>query len=114
MVAARAYWWNRLPNFGDALAPLILARFANLENIEWNPIETADIASIGSILEHIPFGWSGYIVGSGLLRETSMLKFDPAGTKVLALRGPLTARHIPGNFALGDPGLLVNLLALIN
>src|SRR5208282_569699 len=104
----KAYWWNSVENFGDALSPLLLSRFAYLENITWTVINDADIASIGSILEHIPAGWRGYIVGSGLLRETSKLKFDPRETRVLALRGPLTAKLFPGTYALGDPGLLAN------
>jgi pyruvyltransferase len=104
----KAYWWKQVPNFGDALAPLLLARFADFEDIEWTTIASADVASVGSILEHIPFGWKGYIVGSGLLREQSKLKFDPVEAKILALRGPLSAKDIPGSFALGDPGLLAN------
>ena len=106
--STKAYWWNSVENFGDALSPLLLARFAYLENITWTPIADADIASIGSILEHIPAGWKGYILGSGLLRETSKLKFDPRAARVLALRGPLTAKSFPGTYALGDPGLLAN------
>jgi pyruvyltransferase len=104
----KAYWWTRLSNFGDAIAPLLLARFADLTEVECSPIATADIVSVGSVIEHIPKGWGGYIVGSGLLRETSVLKFDPAGAKVLALRGPLTAKKFPGTFALGDPGVLAS------
>lgn len=106
--AVRAYWWQRVPNFGDLLAPLLLERFADLKNIEWHPIAEADIASVGSILEHIPAGWTGYIVGSGLLREISKLKFDPYQARILALRGPLSAKGINGTFALGDPALLSN------
>lgn len=95
-------------NFGDLLAPLLLERFADLKNIEWYPVADADIVSVGSVLEHIPAGWTGYIVGSGLLRETSKLKFDPYAAKILALRGPLSAKGINGSFALGDPAILSN------
>lgn len=101
----KAYWWQRTVNFGDALAPLLLGRFADL-SVESAQVETAEIVSIGSVLEHIPPHWKGYIVGSGKLREQSKIKFDPAQTKILALRGPLTAKGIPGHYALGDPGLL--------
>lgn len=104
----KAYWWKEVDNFGDRLAPLLLARFADFYNIQWAPIGKAEIASVGSILEHIPLGWKGHIVGSGLLRETSKLKFNPSQVNVLAVRGPLTARSFSGNFALGDPGLLAN------
>lgn len=108
LASTKAYWWNARPNFGDAISPLLLTRFAYLENVNWTPIANADIASIGSILEHIPAGWRGYIVGSGLLRPTVPLKFNPREVRVLALRGPLSAKLFPGNPALGDPGLLAN------
>jgi pyruvyltransferase len=104
----RAYWWSKISNFGDALAPYLLQKFAYLDNIQYSDIANAQIASIGSILEHIPSGWDGFIVGSGLLRETSKLKFDPSRARILGLRGPLSAKGIPGSFALGDPGLLSN------
>jgi hypothetical protein len=111
-----AYWWlakdgRAVPNFGDLLAPLLLARFADLDNVERSPIAEAEIVSVGSVIEHIPAGWRGYIVGSGLLRETSALKFNPHdGVKVLAVRGPLTARLFQGigTYALGDPGILAD------
>lgn len=105
---AKAYWWTGVPNFGDALAPLLLARFADLELVELVPIGDAKIVSIGSVLEHIPAGWSGHIVGSGMLREGAPLKFNACDVKILALRGPYSASRIPGQFALGDPGLLAN------
>lgn len=107
----KAYWWTAVDNFGDRLAPLLLSRFGYLD-AELVPIAEAEVTSIGSILEHIPSDWTGYIVGSGLLRETSALKFNPYNAKILALRGPLSARGIRGNFALGDPGLLSNELVV--
>jgi hypothetical protein len=103
----RAYWWNGVNNFGDAIAPFLLTRFADLK-VEWSPVASAEVVSIGSVLEHIPSNWTGHIVGSGLLREQSKLKFDPYAAKILALRGPLSARGISGDFALGDPALLAN------
>ena len=107
----QAYWWKEVPNFGDALAPLLLERFANIE-VEWNTISRSSIVSVGSILEHIPPLWDGYILGSGRLIENSRLHLVQTRTgvsaKILAVRGPLSARGIPGSFALGDPGILAN------
>lgn len=109
--AIKAYWWAEVRNFGDALAPLLLQRFADLK-VEWSPISHAKVASVGSILEHIPPLWDGYILGSGMLRENSPLHLHGMKSgitaKILALRGPLTARVIPGNYALGDPGILAD------
>ncbi len=103
-----AYWWKGAPNFGDALAPFLIERFSNVK-VNWAPIADASIASVGSILEHIPARWSGLILGSGKLKEASKLNDYTYTAKILALRGPLTAKHFPkGNFAIGDPGLLAD------
>jgi hypothetical protein len=99
-----AYWWKEVPNFGDALAPLLLEHFADIE-VEWATVSHASVASIGSILEHLPPLWDGYVLGSGKLFETSRLHNMRMAT-ILAVRGPLSARSMPGNPALGDPGLL--------
>lgn len=99
-----AYWWKGAPNFGDALAPLLLERFANVKSL-WSPVASADVVSVGSVLEHIPAGWNGYILGSGKLKEWSKLNLT---ADVLALRGPLSAHGVKGDFAIGDPGLLAD------
>jgi len=103
----KAYWWREVPNFGDALAPLLLERFADIE-VKWDTISHASVASIGSILEHIPPLWDGYVLGSGKLFEFTRLHLHTKTAKILAIRGPLSARGLPGNFALGDPGLLAH------
>src|SRR5271170_3681750 len=107
----KAYWWNEVPNFGDRLAPLLLEHFGDVK-VEWGTISHSKIASIGSILEHIPPLWDGVILGSGRLHEGSRLHLQQLKSgvtaKILAVRGPLTARGIPGNFAIGDPGILAD------
>jgi hypothetical protein len=105
LVGIKAYWWRKIPNFGDALAPLLLDHFCDAD-LEWAPIEQASIASIGSVLEHLPPRWAGYVCGSGKLKEHSTPNLSHA--TILALRGPLSARGIKGNYALGDPGLLAD------
>lgn len=103
----KAYWWKERPNFGDALAPYLLERFANIK-VEWDTISHSEVASVGSILEHIPPLWDGYILGSGKLFEFSRLHLHTKTAKILSVRGPLTARGIAGSFGLGDPGLLAS------
>lgn len=106
----KAYWWKEVPNFGDALAPYLLEHFADIK-VEWDTISHSQIASIGSVLEHIPPLWDGYILGSGKLHEDSRLQIMQMGkisSKILALRGPLSARGIGGSYALGDPGILAD------
>jgi pyruvyltransferase len=102
------YHWAEVPNFGDAMAPLLLERFANLK-AGWAAVSHAQIITVGSVLEHIPPLWDGVIAGAGKLREDSQLHLYTKTATILALRGPLTARQCPkGDYALGDPGLLVS------
>ncbi len=107
----QAYWWKEVPNFGDGLAPLLLEHFADVE-VQWSPVSHAQIASVGSILEHIPPLWDGVIMGSGRLLETSRLHLQQMRSgvtaKIVSLRGPLSAKGIPGSYTLGDPGVLAD------
>jgi hypothetical protein len=100
-----AYWWRGRPNWGDRLTPLLLDHFAGLFPV-WAPVAESQVVSLGSVLEHIPPGWEGTVLGSGRLYEGSRLHLQRA--KVLAVRGPLSARGILGSYALGDPGLLAD------
>jgi hypothetical protein len=103
----KSYWWNERPNFGDQLAPLLLERFADIK-VQWDTISHSQIISVGSILEHVPPLWDGHIIGSGKLHEFSRLHLHTNTAKIWALRGPLSARGIKGEFVLGDPGLLAD------
>ncbi len=101
----KTYNWPDIPNYGDLLTQPLLAYFSNIAS-EWSPIEQAELIGVGSILEHIPAGWSGHVLGSGRLIEGSSLNLNNA--TVHAVRGPLSAKGIKGDFALGDPGLLAD------
>ncbi len=101
----KAYWWRGRPNFGDAVAPLLLSRFAGLD-VTWDVVSRASVVSIGSVLEHIPPGWEGYVLGSGRLYPNSRLHLE--GCTILGLRGPLSAAACPYGVTLGDPGLLAD------
>lgn len=103
----KAYWWTEQPNFGDALAPYLLSYFSGLK-VQHDTISRAGIVSIGSVLEHVPPFWEGYILGSGMLYPDSRLHLHTGSMEVLAVRGPLTAMSVKGDYALGDPGLLAD------
>jgi pyruvyltransferase len=105
----KVYWWNAVPNFGDRLTPLLISRFAGLE-AEWAPADSAQLFAVGSIVEHIP-GTDAIILGSGKLLEETVLK-GIYRKNILALRGPLTARGVRGDYALGDAGLLASELVV--
>lgn len=107
-----AYWWRGIPNFGDRLTPLLLRHFSDL-NTSWASAQEADIIGVGSILEHVPLRAARpTVVGAGRLHEYSDVRCFRR-SDVLALRGPLSARGVPGDFALGDPGLLANELVRV-
>jgi pyruvyltransferase len=99
-----AYWYTDTVNFGDLLTPLLL-RYYGLNPVHSSP-ERAEVVSTGSILEHVPEDYGGYILGSGLIFDRERL-LDKA--TVLAVRGELTRERIgaPKGVPLGDPGLLV-------
>jgi hypothetical protein len=101
----KTFWWNDIPNYGDQLSPLILGHYSGLSP-EWSPVEQARVIAVGSILEHIPRGWTGHVAGAGRLLEDSDINIG--GATVHAVRGPLSAKGIRGDFALGDPALLAD------
>lgn len=110
MTAVKAYWWKGKPNWGDSLTPLLLHRFAHV-NAVWVPASEAKVVCVGSILGNlIGPGYYGTILGSGKLFESGTV---PPHARVLALRGPLTAKGVPGEYVLGDPGLLAGELVQI-
>jgi pyruvyltransferase len=85
---------------------LLLERFAGIKATR-APVCGASIVSIGSLMEHIPPEWGGYVLGTGCLYESSRLHLHTNTATILAVRGPHTARKCPqGNYAIGDPGLL--------
>lgn len=101
----KIYYWNQKKNFGDQLSSLLLKKFSHLNSELVKPSE-AELIIVGSILEQIPENWNGIIAGVGKLHEKTRLNLSNA--KILALRGPLTAQGVKGNFVLGDPGLLAD------
>lgn len=105
-----SYWWAGVPNWGDRLTPHLLRRFAHIDPTR-TEVDEAKVVSLGSVLEHIPAGWHGVIAGAGRLKLDSQLRFR--GVAILGLRGPLSAAGIPGDYALGDPGLLADELVYV-
>lgn len=101
----KTYYWNKHKNFGDELGGLLLKRFTRLDST-WSKPEESEIVIVGSILEHLTPKYNGIIAGCGKLHENTKLSFPNA--RIMALRGPLTARGIKGDYVLADPGLLAD------
>ncbi len=101
---ARAFWYDGIANFGDALTPWLLLR-AGVIPIHSAP-EAASLVGVGSIIELLPRDYSGDIWGAGLLRGE---RVELPEARYLAVRGELTRDILgSGDVALGDPGLLVS------
>lgn len=91
----KAYWYRRVPNFGDLLTEWLLAKYGI--EAEWAPPRRAEFVGVGSILQALPPRWSGTVWGAGHIKHRATLS-----AHILALRGPLT-----GEAPLyADPGLL--------
>lgn len=106
-INVKAYWWNDIINFGDLLTPVLLEFYG------FNPIfatpEMSEVISSGSILHWIPEDYSGFIIGSGMMKNYPR-RFPNA--KILSVRGELT-KHLlglPESTLAADPGILANRL----
>ena len=100
----KTYWWEREPNFGDLLTPLLLPDFGVVPLFA--PAASADLIGVGSLIQQLPQDYTGTLWGTGLIRD------EPTPlpqARALAVRGELTLDHIgsPAVHALGDPGLLL-------
>jgi pyruvyltransferase len=106
----KAYWWRKVPNFGDAINPLLLRGLSGL-SLEWSDAPgDNNLACVGSIVSHAKPGW--VVWGAGCISADCPI---PTGLTVIAVRGPLTRQRmlhagyqVPAVF--GDPGLLMPLV----
>lgn len=105
-----AYWYrgslDEGRNFGDAIAPLLLSRLAGI-SASWTRPGAARLITIGSVVGHVPDGWSGVVLGSSSIDRT--VRRDLSRARVLAVRGRLTrdACRLSAGVLLADPGILI-------
>lgn len=104
----KAYWWDKYPNLGDALTPLLLEYFGH--QVERAEPQDADMCVVGSVLEVLGPGFGGSIIGTGFISDGAPMAFPDAN--FLAVRGPLTARRagLGQDVEQGDAGILSPLL----
>lgn len=103
----KAYWYNRRPNFGDQLTPLIFEAIAGVK-VEWAEPKDADVFAAGSILGRVPRDFRGIVIGTGAMypKDRDALIRAKSAT-VLALRGPLSGK----SDLYADPGLMARLFS---
>ena len=102
----KAYWCRGCgpANFGDWLTPAILASFGI--PVTWAPMRSAQLVMVGSVLSKVRPGWSGTVLGTGLIKRGMHPHVELA--HVLAVRGALTRQACRlRRTVLGDPGILV-------
>lgn len=95
-------WSN---NFGDLLTLMILKYYGFTPVFSYQ--KRAKCVVIGTILELIPFDFSGYILGSGWTRSR---KGNFPNAIFMGVRGFLTKEYldIKDDVCIGDPGLLIS------
>jgi len=107
---------NLQKNFGDYLSPLIISRLSG-EKVEYSPVKSADVISIGSILKRLhklrgfPFPKKLIVWGSGA--GVPDLRY-PGHHNYIAVRGEHSLKLLDckekESIVLGDPGLLADQL----
>jgi pyruvyltransferase len=100
-----ACWANKELNAGDLVTPMLLRRYGFTPVFSYR--NEAVLFSCGSLLDKVPEDFSGFILGTGLMRGDVVKSFPHA--RILAVRGEMTRNNIaaPKGTILGDPGLLV-------
>ncbi|UWR28022.1 polysaccharide pyruvyl transferase family protein [Sulfitobacter sp. S223] len=111
----RLHWWKAVPNFGDAINPLVVGHVSGREVTHMGP-RRADMFAIGSMLQVVKRsfkeprenGEKVCVWGTGLLNP--VFGHDFLKQVDLALvRGPITAALLKCEMKqFGDPGLLIN------
>lgn len=105
----KIFWWNDVPNVGDALNQVLFGRLMN-NDVEWVPhsYNEEHFLAIGSIVQKA--NGKTIIWGSGLISNKMMPYRRPK--EILAVRGPLTMKSLASNKiwcpeVYGDPALLL-------
>lgn len=107
----RLYWWNKRANFGDAIAPIVVAHVAG-RPVSWAAAGEAQLFALGSILRSVARahaadrGFGVHVWGSGALKGIGRGFLNHV--HIAALRGPRSAAMLKlDQVPFGDPGLLI-------
>jgi Polysaccharide pyruvyl transferase len=109
------YWYDKTPNFGDLLGPLLVGAVTGRDVVASKSDDDKQIASIGSVVSMVRPG-GAIIWGSGLIRPPDKSLTRQIRKRlpldVRAVRGKLTAEVLRDQFGVrvpnifGDPALL--------
>jgi len=109
----RLHWWKAVPNFGDAISPVVLSHVSGREVVHAG-VNKADIWAIGSLLQVVKRTYAEEkdlvptVWGTGLLHPVHGVTFTDH-VKIALVRGPVTAALLGLEMdRFGDPGLLIS------
>ncbi|WP_164659084.1 polysaccharide pyruvyl transferase family protein [Tropicibacter sp. Alg240-R139] len=110
----KLFWWKAVPNFGDVLSSLVVAKVSARAVTHAGP-KGCDLVAVGSLLQIMRRNFSQAVErsakpvvwGAGLLH--SVPKDFLPNVEIALVRGPVTAALLGLNTRkFGDPGLLVS------
>ncbi|MBY4130556.1 polysaccharide pyruvyl transferase family protein [Rhodococcus fascians] len=118
----RTFWWRQLkltglrPNFGDELTPGLVKSLFGFD-CAWRRPKRSEFTGAGSTLEMVqlmdaPKTLKVWGSGFGVRENTTERNFSRPGFDIYAVRGYLSLGRIDSEreVAVGDPGLLTNLV----
>ena len=111
----KVYWYRNdveeIRNFGDELPRDLIPRLFN-RDVELAPIDNCQMITVGSILEVATEAKKQHKIkvwGSGFIRAKKGVD-NLKNLDFRAVRGSLSEKRVGEGLAVGDPGLLVNLV----
>ncbi len=107
------HWWKAVPNFGDAISPVVLAHVSGRKVVHAG-VNRAQVWAAGSLLQVVKRTYTAAkdirptIWGAGLLHPVHGVKFTKH-VNIALVRGPITAALLELEVSrFGDPGLLIS------
>jgi pyruvyltransferase len=99
------HWFTERPNFGDVLAPIVVAHVSNATPVLVSGRCRGKVIAVGSILQVL--AEQDIVWGSGAIRDAPII--PPANVTFCAVRGPLTRALVHGEVpeVYGDPAMLL-------
>jgi pyruvyltransferase len=102
------YWYDRVPNFGDALGPVIVEHLSGRMPVLVLPRYEGKLLAVGSVLHRLAA--ADFVWGAGAIQEEPIT--PPPNVRFHAVRGPLTRQLIRADVpeTYGDPAMLLPLI----
>lgn len=107
------HWWKAVPNFGDAISPVVLGHVSGRKVVHAG-VNRARVWAVGSLLQVVKRTYTTAkdmrptVWGTGLLHPVHGVNFTK-NVNIALVRGPITAALLGLDVSrFGDPGLLIS------